>query len=60
MERLIDWLIGKNEFEDHLGELGIPDSESLRILKGFRRIYACSNSNKKKSEKTIIKIYPKK
>jgi hypothetical protein len=51
--------MGKNEFEDHLGELGIPDSESLWQLKAFRRIYACSNSNKKKSEKTIIRIYPK-
>ena len=51
--------MGKNELEDRLGELGVPDSESLWILKGFRRIYACSNSNKKKSEKTIIRIYPK-
>ena len=54
-----DGLIGKNEFEDHLGELGLPERGTLGLLKGFSRSYACSNSNKKKSEKTIIKIYPK-
>jgi hypothetical protein len=52
-------LIDKNELEHRLGELGVPDSESLRILKDFRRIYVCMHSNKKKSEKTIIRIYPK-
>jgi hypothetical protein len=52
-------LIGKKELEDRLGELGIPDSKSLWQMKNFRRIYTCSNSNKKKSEKTIIRIYPK-
>ena len=52
-------MIGKNEFEDRLGELGVPERGTLRTLKGFRRINECSNSNKKKSEKTIIRIYPK-
>jgi hypothetical protein len=53
-------LIGKNEYEDLLGKLGIPKRGTFSLLKGFGRINECSNSNKKKSEKTIIKIYPKK
>jgi len=52
----MDWLI-KNEFKHHVGNLGVPDCESLWKLKGFRRIYECSKSNKKTSEKTIIRIY---
>ncbi len=55
-----DGLIGKKELEDRLGELGIPDSKSMGQIRTFRRIYTCSNSNKRKSEKTIIRIYPKK
>ncbi len=54
-----DGLIDKNELEDRLGELGVPDKESMWKLRGFRRIYQCSKSNKKRSEKTIIRIYPK-
>jgi hypothetical protein len=53
-----DGLITKNEFENRAGDLGVPDRESLWKLKGFRRIYECSKSNKKTSEKTIIRIYP--
>jgi hypothetical protein len=54
-----DGLIGKNEFEHRLGELSVPERGTLCILKGFRRINECSKSNKKTSEKTIIRIYPK-
>lgn len=53
-------LIDKNELENSLGELGVPKSGTLWMLKGFRRIDECSNFNKKRNEKTFIKIYPKK
>lgn len=51
-----DGSIDKNELEHRLGDLGVPKQGTLFMLKGFRRI--CSKSNKKRSEKTFIRIYP--